>query len=75
MSTEEPTPTFKLKNGATEAKALVATTMMVVNRLLADGKAMVVFELVEMCRDRNHKPQGRTGDELKSLSLASESDG
>ena len=71
----KPCPISTLKNGTTETTALVAVTMMSVNRLMDEGKAVVVFELVEMCRDRHHEPWGDTGEELKSLGLVSESGG
>ncbi len=63
--------TVILKNGAEEAKPLVVVTMMVLNRLMDEGKAMVVYELVELCKNPEHQPFGRTGEDLEKLSLAS----
>ena len=63
--------TVTLKNGAEEAKPLVVVTMMTLNRLMDEGKAMVVYELVELCKNPAHRPFGVTGDDMVKLSLAS----
>lgn len=67
--------TVKLKNGSEEVSQLIPITMMALRRLMDEGKFIVVYELIQMCRDRNHKPWGETGADLKALSLASEFDG
>lgn len=68
------TPMVRLRNGQEEVASLVAVTMMSLDKLIEDGKVMVVYELVELCRDPNHKPWGQTGKELKSIGLASQGD-
>lgn len=59
-----------LKNGAEEVLALVTVTMASLDAISRQGKGVVVFELVELCRNPNHKPWGDTGDELKEWKLA-----
>ena len=65
----------ELKNGSREVSQLIAVTMASLNRLLRDGLAIVVYELVELCRDPKHKPWGQTGDDLKAVGLATCSNG
>lgn len=60
--------TVVLKNGATEALSLVSVTMMSINQLFA-SKPMAFYELVEVCRDRNHKIFGNLQDDLVELAL------
>ena len=64
-----------LKNGEKERKSLVNVTMMSLRTLMNEGKAMVVYELAELCRKPNHKPWGQTGEDLKKLQLATEQNG
>ena len=72
----EPIPTVRLKNGIEEAKPLVAVVMLSLESLFKEGKGIVFYELVEICKDSNHKPWGTAiGEDLKNLSLASEVDG
>ncbi len=60
--------TVVLKNGATESLALVNVTRMSINQLLS-SKPMAFYELVEVCRDKNHKIFGTLGDDLIGLAL------
>ncbi len=65
--------TVKLKNGTEEARPLVGVTMMSIRGLMGDlehGGPIALYELVEICKDRDHKPFGNTGDKLAALSLA-----
>ena len=72
---EKPQGTVKLKNGTEEFRPLVAVTRMHINKLL-ESNPIALYELVELCRDRHHKPFGQTGDDLVALSLATKtSDG
>lgn len=57
-----------LKNGATEALSLVSVTMMSINQLLA-SKPLAFYEMVEVCRDKNHKIFGTLGNDLVELAL------
>lgn len=69
--------TIVLKNGATEATTLVATvvaTVMVSLESLMKSKPMAVYELNELCKDRNHKIFGNLGSDLIELALL-QSDG
>lgn len=68
--TTEPMPTVRLRNGAEEHKQLVALIGQRLQRLLNEGKAMVLYELVELCRNRDHTPFGQTGEDLQQLDLA-----
>jgi len=65
----EPTPTVKLKNGWDEAKPLVAIIMHTLQKLMDEGRGIVVYELAEVCKDPTHKPWGQAGDDLKALKL------
>lgn len=65
-TTEQETVT--LKNGAAEFKPLVTVTMSSLRSLLQD-KPIVFYELVMKSRDPNHKFFGRSGNDLKVLSL------
>ncbi len=64
-----------LKNGTREHAPLVVVVTEHLNSLINIGMGIVVYELVEMCRDANHKPFGSTGDELKARYLVEEIDG
>lgn len=64
-----------LKNGAEEAKPLVALTIMRLERLLKDAPR-ALYELATMARDREHEPFGNTGDILVERDfLSRDSDG
>lgn len=60
-----------LRNGAQEAKPLVAIIWAGIRKLLDDpmGGGIVMYELVMKCRDSNHQFFGNTGDRLKALRL------
>lgn len=58
--------TVLLKNGTEELKSLVLITMFALNKLM-DDKAMVVYELVQLCRDENHSLWGQACEDLQSL--------
>ncbi len=60
--------TVKLNNGAEEHEGLVNITMLHLKALIED-QPIAFFELVEKCRNRNHKLFGVTGKVLKDLSL------
>ncbi len=68
-----------LKNGANELKPLVLTVMVVLRKMLEIGGgvtgAILFYELVEICKNPDHKPFGNTGDDLKKLTLLSETGG
>lgn len=57
-----------LKNGAEEVEPLVAVVMMSLRTLLRENP-IAFFELVQLCKDRNHKPFGTTGTILEQTSL------
>ena len=63
-----PLETVRLKNGSEEVASLVSVTMMSLQHLMQD-KPIVLYELVEVCRDRDHKPFGLTGQDLEDLGL------
>ena len=63
--------TVVLKNETEEAVALVATVMVVLNRLM-EAKPIVVYELVQKCRDRAHQFFGNAKEDLLWLSLVQE---
>lgn len=67
---ENVTETVILKNGAEESSTLVVMTMMILNGLMDEGKAGVVYELVELCKNPDHQPLGIAGEELKNSMLA-----
>ncbi len=60
--------TVKLRNGTEEARPLVAVVRMSLEKLLKD-KPIVLYELVEICRDPKHVPWGIAGDDLVALNL------
>jgi hypothetical protein len=66
---ENRTPTVMLRNGASEAEALVATTMMALERLLDGGQGIRFYELVTLCRDPDHVILGNSGEKLAELCL------
>jgi hypothetical protein len=60
----------KLKNGSEEVKPLVMATMMSIRKLMAGlPGALDAYELVELCRDRNHKMFGNSQKSLQKLGL------
>ncbi len=65
--------TVQLKNGAEEAASLVNIAMNSITTLLK-SKPIVVYELVMKCRDSNHELFGKSGEDLRELSLI-EADG
>lgn len=60
--------TVILKNGAEEAKPLVAVTMLSLN-LLMDERPLALYDLVMKCRDKNYRFFGDNGEYLRSLKL------
>lgn len=62
-----------LKNGTTEAKALVNATMLVL-RDLAESDPLLLYELTMLCRDSSHQLWGSAGAKLKDRKLI-EADG
>lgn len=62
---------LKLKNGTEEVKPLVALVYHRLTQLIDDpkGGAIVWYELVMKCRDKNHEFFGNTGDKLKDFQL------
>jgi len=71
----DPTKTVMLKNGTEACLPLVTVTMFSLNKLIEDGKIIVVHELVQLCRNHDHVPWGKTGEDLKALSLVENRDG
>ena len=65
--------TVKLKNGSTEALSLVSVMSACISKMLEEAP-IVLYELVEICRNKNHKCFGNTAEELKELGLL-QSDG
>jgi len=64
--------TVILKNGTEEVAQLVATIMHTLREMegdMANGGPICIYELVQMCRDRNHKPFGTSGEKLERLNL------
>lgn len=65
-----------LKNGSKEFRPAVAIVMLILNKLMEEGKGLVVYELAEICKDPDHKPWGTAiGNDLKGLKLAEEHEG
>lgn len=67
--TRKPIETVTLRNGVSEAKALVVTTMMALERLLDSGQGIRFYELVMLCRDPDHNIFGNSGEKLAELGL------
>ncbi len=65
---KESIKTTVLRCGATEATALVSTTMMSL-KLLLETEPIAFFELVEIAKDRTHQPFGNTGRVLRDVML------
>ena len=60
--------TVILRNGAEEAKPLVAVTMMSLERLMKE-KPLALYDLVMRCRDRSYKFFDDNEEYLKSLNI------
>src|SRR3989338_5617614 len=60
----------KLKNGSEEAEPLVRVTMMSLQHLMGENP-IAFYELVELCKNRNHKMFGNTNEILERLSMVS----
>ena len=65
----EPTPTVRLRNGTEEERPLVATVHHGLQELWNEGQVMTVYELVCLCRNREHKLFGNTGQTLVDIGL------
>jgi hypothetical protein len=65
---EDEMESVLLNNGTTEAKPLVLATFVALEGLLTT-RPIDFYELVETCRDSNHKPWGNSGETLKKFSL------
>lgn len=63
-----PRETVLLQNGNTEAKGLVAIVMLTLRKMMQE-KPIVLYELVMLCRDRDHTLWGQTGTELMDYDL------
>lgn len=57
-----------LRNGAQEGAGVVAAVMLLL-RTLAVENPIALYELREICRDRNHQPFGNTGEKLEAVGL------
>lgn len=60
--------TVKLKNGAEEVVPLINITMVSLQSLMTSSH-IALYELVEVCKDKNHKPFGNAEVILKELAL------
>jgi len=60
--------TVRLRNGAEEAKPLVAVIIMSLERLMNE-RPLALYDLVMKCRDRAYELFGTNGDYLKDLNL------
>lgn len=59
----------KLKNGSEEHGPLVSTIVYTLRELMREGNGIVVYELVELCKDAEHELWGKTGVQLKECAL------
>lgn len=59
---------MKLRNGSEEAEPLVRSVRMAMFRLF-DEKPIAFHELVELAKDENHRPFGKTPDCLLGFDL------
>lgn len=57
-----------LKNGKQELSALVAVTMMRLQSLI-DDNPILFYELVSVCRNREHQFFGSSGEALRAMNL------
>lgn len=60
--------TAKLKNGREEAVPLINVTMVSLQSLM-EASPIAFYELVEVCKDKDHKPFGNADVILKNLAL------
>jgi len=60
----------KLKNGSEEAESLVNVAMHTLSNLMKT-QPILFYELVQKCRDRDHKFFWQTEEKLESMSLVS----
>ena len=60
--------TLKLRNGAEEAKSLVATTYMILTDLM-ESDPILFYELVMKARNREYRCFGNTGETLQGRNL------
>ena len=60
--------TIKLRNGAEEARPLVAVMMMSLEHLM-DERPLALYDLVMRCRDRNYQFFGDNAKYLQDLSM------
>lgn len=67
----EPTPTVRLKNGTEQARPLVAATMLRLEGMMNRGEGILVYELVQLSKNRDHVLWGDSGDKLVKLGLVS----
>jgi hypothetical protein len=59
-----------LKNGAEEALPLVAVTQLIINRMTESFPGVInLYELVQKCRDSNHRLFGNSEEDLKREGL------
>ena len=63
--------TVILKNGAVEVKSAVMIIMCAI-RSLVSKEPMGFYELIEICRNPQHKPWGDIGKTLKEANLITE---
>ena len=66
----EPMRMTRLRNGIEEPAPVVVATYRELKNMADNGKAIAVYELVELCRNREHTPWGNTGDDLVAHGLA-----
>lgn len=64
----------RLKNGAEEAESLVVVTMISLDHLIATD-VIAFYELVQLCKNPQHKLSGNTGDTLRGLNLVRRDEG
>jgi hypothetical protein len=65
-----------LKNGSEEAMPLVVITQMIVNRLMEGFPGVIdLYELVQKCRDRDHRFFGDSGKRLEAEGLVDKGGG
>lgn len=60
----------QLKNGSEEAESLVNVAMITLDNLMAT-QPILFYELVQKCRDKNHKFFWQTEEKLESMNLVS----
>jgi len=60
--------TVRLKNGTEEAKQLVVITIAQLKELMS-SEPIAFYELVMLCRDRDHELFGNAGEKLEKSGL------